>query len=364
MSEYLATVPGAESGTRPGIGPDLGGELGFGPHPAPWQRLLREAVSNLADLLRLLDLEPEDVGASRAAARDFPLRVPRGFVDRMRPGDPNDPLLRQVLPVRAETQTVLGFVDDPLAESVVSPAPGMLHKFAGRVLLVATGACAVHCRYCFRRHYPYAADRPWRDGWRAARDTIAKDASIREVILSGGDPLSLHDDKLGMLATALADIPHVRRLRIHTRLPIVLPERVDDALLSWLTGTRLRPIVVVHANHAQEIDASVRRGVARLRERQVPVLNQAVLLAGINDRVDDLVALSEALFDGGIMPYYLHVLDPVRGAAHFDVSDDRAAALVRDAAARLPGYLVPRLVREVPGAPAKMPVGASVSGGA
>lgn len=331
--------------------------VSLGTRLAPWQHSFARAVSTLGELLDLLALAPDDVGASWAAGRDFPLRVPRGFVARMRPGDPHDPLLRQVLPVRAETEPAPGFVDDPLAESEVSPAPGMLHKFAGRVLLVATGACAVHCRYCFRRHYPYAEERPWGDGWRAALDTIADDAGITEVILSGGDPLSLHDDKLGMLATALADIPHVRRLRIHTRLPIVLPERVDDALLAWLTGTRLRPVVVVHTNHAQEIDASVRRGIDRLRSRQVPVLNQSVLLAGVNDRVEDLVALSEALFAAGVMPYYLHVLDPVRGAAHFDVPDDHAVALVRAVAARLPGYLVPRLVREVPGAPSKMPVG-------
>jgi EF-P beta-lysylation protein EpmB len=330
--------------------------FGLGLRPAPWQRSLGEAVSSLGELLDLLALAPGAVEASAVAGRDFPLRVPRAFVARMRPGDPDDPLLRQVLPIRAETETHPHFIADPLAEAQVSPVPALLHKFAGRVLLVTTGACAVHCRYCFRRHFPYAENRPWRDGWQASLDYIAADPEIQEVILSGGDPLSVHDDKLALLATALADIPHLRRLRIHTRLPIVLPERVDDALLAWLTGTRLRPVMVVHANHAREIDSSVCEAIARLRAHDVPVLNQSVLLAGVNDRVEALVELSEALFEAGAMPYYLHLLDPVRGAAHFDVSEERAVALVRAAAARLPGYLVPRLVREVPGAPAKVPM--------
>lgn len=325
--------------------------------PALWQQRLAEAVSSVSELLELLGLDAHAVGASALAARDFPLRVPRGFVARMRSGEPRDPLLLQVLAVAAETASPAGYVADPLAEADSSPVPGVLHKFDHRVLMVVTGACAVHCRYCFRRHFPYAEHQRTGAGWRAALDYIRADRSITEVILSGGDPLSVVDDKLSTLAFALAEIAHLRRLRLHTRLPIVLPERVDDRLLAWLTGTRLRPVVVVHVNHAREIDAPVRAAIERLYEQQVPVLNQSVLLAGVNDHADRLVALSEALFEAGILPYYLHLLDPVAGAAHFAVPVARARALVAAAAARLPGYLLPRLVREVPGAPAKVAIG-------
>jgi len=314
-------------------------------------------VSRIGELCELLDLEPEELGLDEAAWRDFPLRVPRGFAARMRRGDPHDPLLLQVLPSAAELLPAPGFVADPLAERRAVKAPGLLHKFAGRVLLITTGACAVHCRYCFRRHFPYAEHRPWADGWRQALACVAGDASIREVILSGGDPLVLDDDKLAALALALADLGHVRRLRLHSRLPIVLPERVDDALLAWLSGTRLQPVVVIHANHPNEIDGGVRAALARLRSAGVALLNQAVLLRRVNDDAAVLAALSESLFAAGVLPYYLHLLDPVAGAAHFEVGETRARRLHAELAARLPGYLLPRLVREVPGAPSKVALG-------
>ncbi|MEM8933582.1 MAG: EF-P beta-lysylation protein EpmB, partial [Acidobacteriota bacterium] len=242
-----------------------------------------------------------------------------------------------------------GFSADPLAEASVSPVSGLLHKYRGRALLVVTGACAIHCRYCFRRHFPYGehiAD------WAPALDHVAADPSIEEVILSGGDPLVLGDERLSQLAAAITRISHVRRLRIHTRLPIVLPERIDAAFVDWI-GRAPRPVVVLHANHAREIDGSVARAVARLRDAGVTVLNQAVLLAGVNDSVTALVDLSKTLFEAGIMPYYLHVLDRVQGAAHFEVPEATARDLLRSASAELPGYLVPRLVKEEPGAPSK-----------
>lgn len=318
-----------------------------------WQRELAHAVTDPEELLRLAGLGPEWLPAARVAARLFPLRVPRGFVARMHRGDPRDPLLRQVLPLAEECLATPGFTSDPVGDANAMRIPGLLQKYRGRVLLTATGACAVHCRYCFRRHFPYAEANPGADHWRAALDYIAADDSITEVILSGGDPLTLSDRRLREFTDALTAIPHVKRLRLHTRLPIVLPERVDDGLLDWLGGVGLGVAVVVHANHANEIDESVRTALAHLRETGAALLNQSVLLRGVNDDANALANLSEALFAAGVLPYYLHQLDKVQGAAHFDVPEAPARVLMAELAARLPGYLVPRLVREVAGAPGK-----------
>lgn len=320
---------------------------------------MADAVASVPELLALLGLRPEDFPApfaeALAAAREFPLRVPRAFVRRMRPGDPHDPLLLQVLPLAAEMAPPgPGFSRDPLAELAAAAVPGLLHKYRGRALLVVTGACAVHCRYCFRRHFPYAEQRP---DWGRALDYLAADASIEEILLSGGDPLSLSDDKLARLAEELARIPHLRRLRLHTRVPIVLPSRVDDGLLSWLRpGERWQTVVVLHANHPREIDAEVRAAATRLRAAGVTVLNQSVLLRGINDQAAILADLSRALFESGILPYYLHLLDRVEGSGHFGVEEDTARSLTRALLQQLPGYLVPKLVREEPGAPSKVSI--------
>jgi EF-P beta-lysylation protein EpmB len=325
--------------------------------PAPWRRALAEAVRDVGELWRLLDLPPADLPAARVAAAGFPLLVPRGFVAQMRRGDVRDPLLMQVLPIGAENVSLPGFTADPLAESGCAAVPGLLHKYRGRALLVSTGACAVHCRYCFRRHFPYD-DLPRGAGWWSpAMRYLRDDPSVHELLLSGGDPLTLPDSQLAAIAAEAAAIPHLTRLRLHTRLPVVLPERVDDVLIRWLTGTRLTPVVVIHANHAQELSAEVAAAVGRLRAAGVQVLNQSVLLAGVNDAVDALAALSERLIAIGVLPYYLHALDRVQGAAHFLVPDERAKELHRELAARLPGYLVPKLVRELPGEPGKTPLG-------
>ncbi|MDO9371015.1 MAG: EF-P beta-lysylation protein EpmB [Gammaproteobacteria bacterium] len=321
---------------------------------AHWQRELAQAVSDPARLLQMLELPPSLLSASRLAAAGFSLRVPRGYVARMRKGDAYDPLLRQVLPVAEEAVETAGFRFDAVGDLGAMPVPGVLHKYQGRALLVATGACAIHCRYCFRRHFPYAEANPAQEGWSAALDYIAADSSLREVILSGGDPLSLSDTRLSALSGALQSIAHVKTLRIHTRLPIVLPERVDDALLGWLAASRLRPVMVVHANHAHEIDAAVRHALGRLVATGVVLFNQSVLLAGVNDSVQALAALSEALFDAGVTPYYLHLLDRVQGTAHFEVDEARARDLMHGLRACLPGYLVPRLVREQEGMPFKL----------
>ena len=271
----------------------------------------------------------------------------------MVPGDSGDPLLRQVLPLDAEFQAAPGYGTDPVGDGAAMTVPGVLHKYHGRVLLTATGACAVHCRYCFRRHFPYNEAQAAAAHWQAALDYIRADASIAEVILSGGDPLSLSDRRLQEFVVQLDDIAHVRRLRVHTRVPVVIPARVDSALCAWLRATRLATVIVVHVNHANEIDAAVVAAFAALAAAGARLFNQSVLLHGVNDDVTALAALSERLFAAGVTPYYLHVLDKVAGAAHFAVAPAQAQALHRDLAARLPGYLVPRLVREDAGAAAK-----------
>ncbi len=322
---------------------------------ARWQRELALSYTNPKSLLATLDLAMDMVTGSEAAQKELPMRVPRGFAARMKRGDARDPLLLQVLSISEETASQPGFVEDPLGESRATAAPGLLHKYSGRALMVLTGACAVHCRYCFRRHFPYENHGSERRREQALA-YIEKTPDISEIILSGGDPLSLSDEVLAPLADKLAKIPHLRRLRIHTRLPVVLPERVDDALLGWLTGTRLRPVMVLHVNHANEIDGSVEAALARLRRAEIPLLNQAVLLRGVNDTVEAQSELGERLFQAGVLPYYLHLLDRVRGAAHFEVEESRARALMDELRARLPGYLQPRLVREVEGRPSKVPV--------
>lgn len=320
-----------------------------------WQRELARAITDPGELLRVLGLDPQlALGASPATA-GFPLRVPRGFVRRMRRGDAHDPLLLQVLPGANEILAQPGFDADPLDERAALRAPGLLQKYHGRALLISTAACAVHCRYCFRREFPYenSAGGNGAGRWQAALAALAADASIEEVILSGGDPLSLTDARLTQLTDALRAIPHIRRLRVHTRTPIVLPERVDAGLLRWLAALPWPTVVVLHSNHAQEIDDTVRAAAGRLRAAGATLLNQAVLLAGINDCVAALEALSQALWSAQVLPYYLHLLDRVRGTGHFEVPESRARVLMAGLAARLPGYLVPRLARESAGAPAK-----------
>ena len=321
-----------------------------------WQQLWRDAVRDPAQLLGLLGLEELAARISPVATAQFPLRVPRGFVARMRHGDANDPLLRQVLPLDDEERIVPGFTLDAVGDSAARAGAGVIRKYRGRALLVATGSCAINCRYCFRRHFPYADETAARGQWAETLAIIAADTSIDEIILSGGDPLSLADGKLAELTDALKRIPHIRRLRIHTRLPVVLPERVDDGLVAWLRDLPWPVTVVVHANHANEFDGDVDAALARLRDAGCLLLNQAVLLKGVNDSVDALADLCERGHRAGVLPYYLHQLDRVSGAAHFEIGDSQALVLHRDLAARLSGYLVPKLVREVAGDPGKRPL--------
>lgn len=321
-------------------------------HTPTWQQELAAAVTRPEELAEILGLPPESLAAASAAGQ-FPLRVPRSFLARIRRGDPHDPLLRQILPVAEELAEHPGYGADPVGERAAQRAPALLQKYRGRALLIATATCAVHCRYCFRREFPYA-DQSDGPRWSEALAEIARDPSLEEVILSGGDPLSLSNARLVSLARALSAIPHIRRIRIHTRQPVVLPSRIDPGLLHWLRSASLPIVFVLHINHPREIDETVMQACSALRSTGVTLLNQSVLLAGVNDEADVLTELSQRLFQAGVLPYYLHALDPVRGAAHFAVPDERARSLAGALTARLPGYLVPRLVREVSGAPAKV----------
>lgn len=321
-----------------------------------WQKELAEAVRDPGTLLQLLGLSRDSLPASLLAAQSFSMRVPLSYIRRMRPADPADPLLLQALPQGQELLETAGFTADPVGDMDSMPLPGLLHKYRGRALLIATGACAIHCRYCFRRHFPYQDAQISGDAWDKAYGYIARDPSLTEVILSGGDPLTLSDDRLGRMLQALASIAHVRRLRIHTRLPVVIPARVTPGLCDMLGRTAKPVVVVLHVNHANEIDAAVREAAQRLRQAGATLLNQAVLLRSVNDTLEAQIHLSEALFEAGILPYYLHLLDPVAGAAHFQGTDSGAGALLSELRKHLPGYLVPRLVRELPGAPGKIPI--------
>lgn len=322
------------------------------PFSADWRQQLAQAIREPRTLLQRLQLPMTLLPSAESAARLFPLRVPKPWLARIRPGDPDDPLLRQVLPLQAEHEQPPGFTADPVGDGAAEAGPGLLHKYHGRVLLITTGACAIHCRYCFRRHFPYAESQAGREGWAGALRWLDRHPEVDEVILSGGDPLTLSDRRLALLTEALRARPQVGRLRLHTRLPIVLPDRITEALIGLLDGP-WEVVWVIHSNHAQELDESVATALSRLQAAGHWLLNQAVLLRRVNDDVDALEALSRRLFRLGVLPYYLHLLDRVQGAAHFEVAEPRARALMADLAGRLPGYLLPRLVREEPGEPAK-----------
>lgn len=318
---------------------------------------MRDAITDVDTLFDTLSLPERFREPARRTARGFGLRIPRGYVARMRRGDIDDPLLRQVLPIDAENRHVPGFEFDAVGDQIAALGDGVLHKYHGRALLVTTGACAVHCRYCFRRHFDYASHHSGAQQGRTALARIAADSSIREVILSGGDPLSLSNDRLAVIGDGLDAIAHVARLRIHTRTAVVLPERIDPVFIDWIASRRQQCVIVIHANHAQEIDAGVAERLSALRAAGATLLNQAVLLRGVNDDADTLAALSEKLFAAGVMPYYLHLLDRVAGTAHFEVAPARAQQLMNTLAGRLPGYLVPRLARENAGAGSKQVLG-------
>jgi L-lysine 2,3-aminomutase len=333
-----------------------GAASSVGPIPDDWQAAIAGAITDPAELCGALGLDPALAAGARRAEGGFPLLVPRTYLARIRPNDPCDPLLLQVLPREAELGQPPQFTRDPLAEANALRAPGLLWKYPGRILIVTTGCCAVHCRFCFRRHFPYRLVPQTLESWESVLAEVAADGLIEEVILSGGDPLMLGDEELAGLAKRLAQIDHVQRLRLHTRLPILIPQRVTGGLIRGLRATRLAPYMVVHVNHPAEIDGAVAAALTRLIEAGIPVLSQSVLLRGVNDQVEVLAELYRRLVGLRILPYYLHQLDRVAGAAHFEVPEAKGIELVEGLRARLPGYAVPRYVRETPDAPSKLPL--------
>lgn len=317
--------------------------------PCNWQSELANAITSIDELLSELELEQLENGLIRDPA--FRLLVPRAFVKKMKKRDADDPLLKQILPQIAEN--AFSGVTDPVGDLDAMATPGLLHKYKGRVLLVTTGACAVHCRYCFRRHFPYASSNPRKQEWQHALEYIHSHDDIQEVILSGGDPLMLDNANLERLLDALAAVPHLEWLRIHTRIPVMLPSRLDHELVALLQSQRFRITFVIHANHANELMHDETEALQRLLHCGITLLNQSVLLKGVNDSATALIALSKRLYKAGVLPYYLHMLDPVQGAMHFDVAQNRAIDILETVKSELPGYLVPRLVREKPGETSK-----------
>ncbi len=313
-----------------------------------WQKKLAQGFSSVADLLTYLEL-PLSLG-NVLAEKQFASRIPLGFAQRMQKGNPQDPLLLQVLASAMELADMPGYSSDPLQEKKRNPHKGLIHKYHGRVLLTLTGVCAVNCRFCFRRHFPYQDNNPGRSGFRDIIEYIAQDLSITEVILSGGDPLLAADVVLMELIKQLEQIPHVHTLRFHTRIPVVFPERIDEGLLAMLGATRFKKVMVLHCNHAQELQSTaVHQALLALRQVGCLLLNQSVLLAGINDKPQILADLSQSLFALQVVPYYLHILDKVQGAAHFDLPFSQVQQIYHELQKILPGYLLPRLACEEPG---------------
>jgi EF-P beta-lysylation protein EpmB len=321
-----------------------------------WNQVLAGATKDVKSLLTQLDIPVSDLNLRQQACLDFPLLVPQPFIDKMEKGNPNDPLLLQVLPQSAELESVEGFINDPLAEKNSNLQKGLIHKYHGRILVLLSTGCAINCRYCFRRHFPYQENRIGKNDWQAILDYVAQDTSIEELILSGGDPLMLGDQQLEKFIKQAEAIPHLERLRIHTRLPVVIPKRITDNFVEILHSSRFDCAIVLHINHSNELDPLLAKGLLKLKMAGITLLNQAVLLKGINDSLECQIALSKSLFKAGILPYYLHVLDKVAGAHHFDIDVSKAKKLHEQLLLNLPGYLVPKLVREEPGKGSKTPV--------
>jgi len=320
-----------------------------------WQRQLAEAITNPEQLFSYLNLPEQYLDAAKASAALFPLKVTHSYLARIEKGNLFDPLLQQILPLQQEADSHPDYQLDPVGDLNATVAPGLLHKYQSRVLIMPTSVCAIHCRYCFRRHYPYNMHKS-SNNWRQALEYISKDRSISEVILSGGDPLSLSNNKLFRLLELIDNIPHIQRIRFHTRYPVVLPARINTELSDYLHQLRSKVVIVIHCNHPNELAVDVKKATNLLNKKNISLLNQSVLLANINDNVSTLSTLSERLFEFGILPYYLHQLDKVAGAQHFNVDDDSARSLLESLRNTLPGYLLPRLVRENSGDLAKQPL--------
>ena len=319
-----------------------------------WQQQFAKAVTDYQELFEILQLPEDGAIASTAINSGFPLKVTRDYLDCIEKGNLNDPLLKQILPVPAENESVEGFYSDPVGDLGATKIPGLIHKYHGRVLLIATPACAIHCRYCFRRHFPYTESSANGSNLEPALDYIQNNKQISEVILSGGDPLSLSDAQLEKLISSIQTIEHVKTIRLHSRLPVVLPDRITNELIKLLSQSKFQAVLVIHSNHPNELSNKVLQGLARFQSSGITLLNQSVILNSVNDHEDTLIRLSRKLFSAGVLPYYIHMLDRVSGAAHFAVSTNKAIKIHKKMQESLPGYLVPKLVREVTDFPHKM----------
>lgn len=317
-----------------------------------WKEILRNNVTHLSELVQILELSDQQKSLLLAKPK-FALNIPRRLVDKMSKGTLDDPLLRQFVPLQEEQVSRLSFIKDPIGDCLSRKAPKLLHKYQGRVLLVCTSACAMHCRYCFRQHFDYDISTKI---FEEELEVIRKDASIHEVILSGGDPLSLDDRILTHLISQISSIPHIKKVRFHSRFPVGIPERIDESFLRILSSTPLQFVFVVHVNHGRELDEDVLGALKKVQCLGVPVLNQSVLLKGVNDSPKVMIALCKKLTDHGVMPYYLHQLDRVEGAGHFEVDEQQGKQLITELNRHLPGYAVPRYVREIAGEPGKTPI--------
>lgn len=353
MAQILAVNGSTVEATLPANQPKQASQQAAGqpPEPIAWQTALKQAIRSGRELCQALNL-PAGLASSEAEA-DFPLFAPREYVRRMQLGNPRDPLLLQILAGELELAPQPSALRDPVGDGQAERLPGLLHKYDRRILMITTGACAIHCRYCFRRHYPYDSAPRGRTGWGESLRNIAADPALDEVILSGGDPLTVADSSLAWLAEQIGAMGHIRRLRIHTRLPVVIPQRVCVELLNWVRQSPLAIYFVLHFNHAAEIDQSVRTALRQLRHAGATLLNQAVMLRGVNDSCEAQTALCVSLANEQVLPYYVHQLDPVQGAMHFAVPDATAIAIMEDVRCQLPGYAVPKLVREIAGQPSK-----------
>jgi EF-P beta-lysylation protein EpmB len=320
-----------------------------------WQKDLQEVITEPEELLTLVNIDPQQYLQHFKARQLFPVRVPLPFIKRIKKGDIDDPLLKQVMPLSSEFVVTDGFVADPLQEHD-TVATGLLHKYKNRVLMIVKSGCAINCRYCFRRHFPYQDNSPSKQHWQPALNYIAKHKEISEVIFSGGDPLMASDQHLAWLVQQVEKIPHVKWLRIHTRLPVVIPNRITSELVSLLKSSRLKATMVLHINHGNEIDDDFTAALEPLRDARIPLFNQSVLLKEVNDKAEILIELSEKMFHAGIQPYYLHLFDAVQGAAHFNVKEDAAVNIMNEMLATLPGFLMPKLVREIAGQANKTPI--------
>ncbi|MGE4349452.1 MAG: EF-P beta-lysylation protein EpmB [Candidatus Berkiella sp.] len=322
--------------------------------PNTWQQSVKQLITCPTALLQFLELQPSQLAWQ--IDKHFPLRVSISFAAKMQKANPHDPLLRQVLSSQEESLPTHNYTKDPLQEKAVNPIPGVLHKFKSRVLLTLTQSCPIHCRYCFRRYFPYEANRISTKTWPAIKAYLQADPSIQEIVLSGGDPLMLPDERIGEFLAYLEDVQHIKIIRFHTRFPIIIPERITPDFVNMLNQSRFKKIMIYHVNHAQELCATIKAGVSLLQQAQIPILNQSVLLKDVNDKAQTLIDLSWQLFEHGILPYYIHLLDAVEGTGHFAVDKREAFVLEQSLRHHLPGYLVPKFVKEVPGEPAKVPL--------